>query len=280
MPHILVPTDFSTNAYNALFYASRFFSYEPLKITLVHSFEEELRRQLSVSKRDNRDELYGEIKEQIEDRLEALRHQIIRDTEDYDVEVFCTETASPLHSSIDHLINITEADYLIMGTKGASGLKAVFIGSQTVSIMKKALKIPMMVIPEQSDFQAPNKVTYATDFKEDYSDQVVPLLKELYNAYPFQVQLVHVYTQETPEEEVQQHYRELKTALDFLTHSTHWVASKEPKNKVIAAFLRQHSSSLLLMNYHKHGFLKTLLNRSVVERVSFDLTVPLMLLPA
>jgi hypothetical protein len=70
-----------------------------------------------------------------------------------------------------------------MGTKGATGLKRIFIGSNTVDVIA-SVKVPVLVIPEVANFErfnnrGNNRIVLATDLEDVENDTVLDILKEI-----------------------------------------------------------------------------------------------------
>ena len=75
-------------------------------------------------------------------------------------------------SEINDLAKVENADLIIMGSHGASGLKELFIGSNTKKVIRFS-EIPVMVIKKGlKDFDFEN-VVYATDFSLESIDAYV-----------------------------------------------------------------------------------------------------------
>ena len=74
-------------------------------------------------------------------------------------------------------------DLIVMGTKGATGLKRILIGSNTVNVIANT-KIPVLVIPEVARFEdflrkGKNRIVLATDLELMENDNAVDILKEI-----------------------------------------------------------------------------------------------------
>jgi hypothetical protein len=84
---------------------------------------------------------------------------------------------------IQEMVNEHHPDLIVMGTKGASGLKEVLIGSNTVNVMSK-VTLPILVIPENARFEAfldqsKNRIVLATDLDSVDNEAGLELLKEI-----------------------------------------------------------------------------------------------------
>jgi len=74
-------------------------------------------------------------------------------------------------------------DLVVMGTKGASGLKRILIGSNTVHIISST-RMPVLVIPEVARFEnflntEKNRIVLATDLDELENEDAIKILKEI-----------------------------------------------------------------------------------------------------
>ena len=67
-------------------------------------------------------------------------------------------------------------DLIVMGTKGATGLKEVLFGSHTIHVLKNT-KCPVIVIPSGFSFEAPREILFPTDYEVNYKKKhVQPIL--------------------------------------------------------------------------------------------------------
>lgn len=81
------------------------------------------------------------------------------------------------------LIKVQQPDLVVMGTKGASGIKRILVGSNTVKVIAKT-KVPVLVIPELARFEdflrkGKNRVVLATDLEVLENEQTLGILKEI-----------------------------------------------------------------------------------------------------
>ena len=77
------------------------------------------------------------------------------------------ETISSFNLLADEVKDVVDSyriDLIVTGTKGASGMDEVFMGSNTVRIIKSTKKCPILAIPQHFDYQTPSEVAFATDF--------------------------------------------------------------------------------------------------------------------
>jgi nucleotide-binding universal stress UspA family protein len=276
---IIVPTDFSDHAYHALFYATRLFPAESCKVLLVHSYLEESSRQLSAINPINNQQIQLDLRATIQSRLEAVTSRIKKESPKMNLSIECMYGALPLHQIINDLISNIDVQFVVMGTKGASGLEAVFIGSQAVRVLKEIAATPVFLIPEGAHKQVPDKMVYAVDFKNNLSSKDTALIKKLIYAQNAAMHIVHIHNSTTRENDIAPFYENLKKQLDPINFITNWIASDDAVEEELKQYCNLHNSNMLVLKYHKYGLLKGLLKTSTVEKISFHASIPLLIFP-
>lgn len=83
-------------------------------------------------------------------------------------------------------------DFVIMGTKGASGLSEILIGSNTEKVVRKA-KCPVLAIKEAISENSFKSLVYATNFGTN-EQEVVNSIKDLQAIFKSKVHLVWINT--------------------------------------------------------------------------------------
>lgn len=81
------------------------------------------------------------------------------------------------------VISVQQPDLIVMGTKGASGLKRILIGSNTVQVIANTM-MPILVIPEVARFEnslntGKNRIVLATDLDLLENEEALGILKEI-----------------------------------------------------------------------------------------------------
>ena len=88
-----------------------------------------------------------------------------------------------LITALKKILAVQQPDLIVMGTKGASGLKKLLIGSNTVKVISKT-KVPVLVIPEVARFKnffkkGKNRIVLATDLDSLENEGALDILKEI-----------------------------------------------------------------------------------------------------
>jgi nucleotide-binding universal stress UspA family protein len=277
MRYIAVPTDFSENAYNALLYATRLFPNETYTIVLVHSYEKEFSTSTSRIDIGRNEDLLLKIEKKVSKNFEKLLHEITRDTEELHISFETIMSGYPLFKCISKLQGEKSISLIVMGTKGASGLRQFFMGSQTISLIKKTRKLPILVVPEKANFIPPKVIALATDFKTPIYTHEIDTLKEIIHPNDAIIKITHIYDQKSPEHVFEANYKKTKDSLSGLEYTTHWLANTSKKEKVLDEFVQKMNVDLLVLTYHKYSLLKKLFKENIVENIGFHTAIPVLI---
>lgn len=244
MKKILVPTDFSKEAENALKVAAQFARRHGCEIYLMHMLEIPFQEVDALSTHSALPEAMFFMK---------LAHQRFEEVmaSDYldGITVHETVKADSNFSSVIKTCREHGVDMIIMGSHGASGFKEMFVGSNAEKVVRTS-DIPVLVIKNEhanfnvenfvfaSDFKNDNKETYkqAIDFAKSFDAKIHLLMvntannfsntadskkriHEFIKDYPFANYTLNVYNDESVEKGILNFSREIDA--DLIGISTH-----------------------------------------------------------
>lgn len=164
MKTLLAPVDFSDASLNALSFAaelSKRASARLLVVTVIQKDQDE-----------------SEIKPNLDKAISGLRSAFGNGLQCESMMI-----SGELVPALKQLTASQNPDLIVMGTKGASGLKEILIGSNTVNVLAKTT-VPVLVIPEAARFESflnkgKNRVVLATDLDSVDNEAALDLLKEI-----------------------------------------------------------------------------------------------------
>ena len=79
-----------------------------------------------------------------------------------------------------------------MGTKGATGAKEVFLGTNTMYAIKKS-KCPVIAVPSGFAFETPKEILFTTDYKFNVNNRFLTLLKDICNSHTSRLNVLNAY---------------------------------------------------------------------------------------
>ncbi len=159
MKRILVPTDFSDQAENALKVAVHIAEKHNAEIYLLHSME--LPSNLITGEENNAKPETVFFLKMAEKNFDALREKDFLKN----VAIHQALGHGEIYDDIKEAAASKEVDLVVMGSHGASGFKEMFIGSNTEKVVRTS-SIPVLVIKNNYDSFNINNFVFASDFTE------------------------------------------------------------------------------------------------------------------
>lgn len=279
MKHILVPTDFSRNAEEALFYATRLFQKQTCTFYILHTFEVDSPLFTSRLNTEKGKELYDQLSADSECKLKEVLHSIVRDTEDYDHKFEIISVSKPLIDTIEKTILSKNIDLLVMGTKGATGAKEIFMGSNTIKVMDAIDSCPMLIIPKNIDVYPIYNIAFATDFKHKYREESIKTLTSFCDLYDATLKVIYVsYQAELTDKQIENN-TELNAFLDNTRHGTICVDKYYSVEKHLLKMMKLLEFDMLAMIKYRHGFIAKMTHEAIIKKMGLHTKIPFLVIP-
>lgn len=279
MKNILVCTDFSNDAYAALFYATQLLASKSCTFYILNVFDELTPLEGTKSPLLVGKELLEQLHIQSQEKLTATFHKIIMDTGNPHHEFRILSKVGDLVSIIKKSIDTYKIDMVVMGSKGNTGAKEIFLGSNTIQLANAISRCSILAVPKQIDFKTLKKIAFVTDLKKGCTKESIMPLLFLTSLTGASIQVMHINQEKILDKEQESHRKHLELCLKDVDHSFHWVQEFDDKAMIIASFLRESTIDILAMVHHKHGFLNRLVHEPVIQDVSIYADKPFLILP-
>lgn len=269
---ILVPTDFSKNANNALDYAISLAKKENAKIILLHAYHvtyvsPEVPMQYI-------DEITLESEQEAQKKLKLLSTKVTETA-----KLKC-ELITRQGLAVDLILETIESKkptLVVMGTKGASGLKEVIMGSNTAKIIDKA-ECPVIAVPEKASFSPIKHITYATDYNTSDIDALKKLTEigKLFNA---RITILHVcdneYTLESEKEYMNKFKNKVAEKIKYDKTEFKLLQGKQLL-KVMEDYISHESPDLFAMSTHHRNLFDRIFGTSSAKKMAYHTKIPLL----
>ncbi len=174
MKKILVPTDFSDQAENALKVAVQLAKKYDSEIHMLHMIELPMHQIIATSNFSELPEAVFFMKVAHNNFEKALDKDYLED-----LDIFENIKFNIASNGILDACKEEDIDLIVMGSHGASGFKEMFIGSTAEKVVRTSKK-PVLVIKNGHDVFDVNDFVFASDFKNDNKEtynQAVKLAK-------------------------------------------------------------------------------------------------------
>ena len=184
-----------------------------------------------------------------------------------------------LTEEIREQVDLHGIDLIISGTTGATGLKEVFLGSNTVRILKAASECPVLVVPQEYKFREDIRIGLVTDFGAPYTASQIASILTFQKRLRAELEIMHIGTPEGLSGFQELHKHQLLMELERLQPEIIWRKPQMSKAQAIEDYLGEASIDLLIMIRNEHHLVEELLREPVVKKVAFHTRVPMLVLP-
>ncbi|MET2985154.1 universal stress protein [Aureibaculum conchae] len=279
MKNILLPTDFSENSKNAINYALELFKDSTCTFYILNTYTPVI---YNYDYQMNTGGYLGDVVDVIrnnsQENLEELKKSIKEKNKNPKHQFELISSFSTLTDEIDLLVAKYNIDLIIMGTKGASGVKEVLFGTNTIHTIKK-VKCPVLAIPDGFFFEQPKDILFPTDYKIDFTPGHIDILDTISSLFNSKVHILHVSSNRALNETENTHKEKLNNLLSDTNKEFYNVKDQEI-TQAINEFQKTTYVHLLMMIKNKHTFLENLFFKKVIHQIGFHLTIPFLVVPS
>lgn len=193
MKTILVPYDFSEQAENAYEFAQGLAKKTRAHLKLIHILE--IPTMTSIGTMGTVDPAYGIDKIYVIELIEKRKQQLAAieaEHNDADFKLSTKLVFGNPYAGITQEVSEFDANLIVMGSKGSSGLEELLIGSNTEKVVRNS-SCPVITIKDKRNVEDIKNIVFASDFTKS-STKIINKLKKLSTALNAKLCLVKINT--------------------------------------------------------------------------------------
>lgn len=267
MKKILVPTDFSPIADDALKYAIEIAAEFKCEIILYHAYYiHKVEYNLNFSEDDQ------PFKRQVERKMELTKQRFIQTATQKEISLQTIVEHDLVYGLFKSKAKNFGADLIVMGSKGASGLEKVIFGTVAAAALELS-EIPVLIVPPRYNFVPPQHIVLALD-RSEISEEVCAPVQKLASKFGAEVIGLHVNTRITKRDQ-----HKIDLYLKDIPVTYREVSTSGSINEAIDEFTRKDHCDLLSMVRRKKSFFQSLFQKSITKTQAYQNSVPLLILP-
>ena len=271
MKTIIVPTDFSPVATNAMNFAADMALNINASLMLLHIY------QVPVSMTDVPVVMVSaeELRKSSEAKLQEIKNSLTHITSGK-IKLYTEARLGDVSDELEDVCKHIQPFAVIMGTRGASGIDRVLFGSTTLTAIRH-LKWPVIVVPPGKEYGTGiKKIGFACDFDKVVETTPIQFIKNMVKEFGAELHVLNVdyesrhFKPETPEESVM-----LNELLADLKPNYHFIEHADIEDG-INEFVEENNIDLLITIPKKHKLLDSLFKQSSTKQLVTQSHVPVM----
>lgn len=276
MRKILVPTDFSDNAMNAIQYALELFKYERSDFFIMNAYQDKIYADTTLLKNETLDKVTKIISDKSQEQLENTLKKIKEISPNPRHTYTIASSNSMLMDEADKIVDEENIDIIVMGTRGETNDRKLTFGSHTLQILKY-VQCPVLAIPENYKYTQPKHILFPTDYMIPYKRRELKLLCEMAFSYRSVIDVLYISKSKKlslRQEDNQKFIKETlcKNSINFKT-----ISGKNISN-TIYKYLKEHKVDMLVLVNTRHSFLESILFQSTIDKMSLHIDIPFLTL--
>lgn len=272
MKKILFPTDFSSVSNNAFIYALKLADSINAEIITMHVYHLPQANYINVS--EYLHEIYDVTElsnfENYKDEVPVLRRIAEENNLDH-VKISHVLILGNLIEEIQKITNHEYIDFIVMGTKGATGLKETFLGTVAIKVMND-VKAVVLAIPEHCKYKQIKNLLFITEYHADDTQSFLKV-KALANVFQAHIDCLRVKPQNR--EDDNNNMRNWEELIDNQNIKLHSVTGNDAEG-IILNFIDSHKINMIAMHVHHKNFFEKLFEISLSKKLAFHINIPIL----
>ncbi|TBW26402.1 universal stress protein [Gramella sp. KN1008] len=274
---ILIPTNFSKHAWNALIYGMSMYKTQPCRFFLFNSFSARslLGENISLMKEGE-----GSAKEKSEHNLDKLLKGLSFRKENPGHQFEIISHQGSLTEGVQEAVDTHGIDLILMGAAGESAPINSAYDNTISKVIEKIENCPVLVVPEKIQLSGDmeREIVFPTNLRNGFKLRELTSLIDISRFLNAGIRVVYIDTDNKGMTEEQLAQKEnLSTLLSGSEFSFHKL-TKTNVTTGVHLFIESRESDLLALYKRRQGFFQKLFSQTVVEEVDFNIRVPILIL--
>ncbi len=275
--NILLPTDFSRNAWNAALYARELYKNETCEFFLMNAFSSSYIALGDMDAPSSGGNFYESAKEIAEIGLNKALERILLKTRynNHNYQILsCFD--NPL-DAIKAVVDQKDIEVIVMGSKGSQDNATDVFGSTTISVMEKARNCPVLAVPGDVAYKEPKEIVFPTNYKTFFKKRELQYMYEIAKIANASVCILHVKEDISLDDDQKNNKALLENCLEGIEYSFHELDNIHVLEG-LKNFVESRGSDMIAFINKKHAFFNTIFSQPMVKNLGHDSKVPVLVM--
>jgi len=275
---ILLPTDFSKNAWRAINFALELYKDDQCDFYVLNVFSATSNIVDSLLNMEPGSELFETAKAKSESGLSKVLNMLTLKEKQNSKHHF--EVISNFNNIVEAIKDIVEKkdiEMIVMGTKGETGSRNVSFGSTATYVMEKVRNCPVIVVPEAAKIELPKEIVFPTSYKTHYKRRELNHLVDIAKKCDSNIAILHVSEQTEFTKEQEEQKKLLTEIFAGIKYSFHFLTYYSVES-ALNIFVESRGSNMVAFINKKHAFFGSILTNPLVKGIAFYSKVPILVM--
>ncbi|NAY92422.1 universal stress protein [Muricauda sp. JGD-17] len=274
---ILLPTDYSKNALNAIRYAQQLYAKVRCDFYLVNAFQASGYTLDSMMVPEPGERFYEMAKHESEEGMNRLLEILKLHPENPKHRFHTICTFNGLVEAVKNIVASKDIDIIVMGTKGVTASKARIFGTGTVAVMERIKACPVIAVPSEYVFNPPKEIVFPTDYKSKYKEKEIDHVKEIAKLHDSKINVVHIDRDKDGQLNKKEESNKLllQDILDGTDYEMHFLTATKTSDG-INLFVESKGGDMIAFLNRRHLFFGSILSNPLVKEIGYDPKVPIL----
>lgn len=275
---ILLPTDFSDNASQAINYALELYKDESCLFYFLNVFYIDSNNFQSIVNMEPGTEFYETTKDNSERQLDKLMNTFALKKNGNPKHSFQTIATfnNPLEA-IKLIVEEKDIELIVMGTRGATNSSSKIYGSTAIDVMEKIRNCPVIVVPQLAKAHIPKEIVFPTSYKTHFKKRELNYLIDIAKICDASIKVLHISTEDELTETQTSNKKLLEEYFDDVKHKFHSLSHISVPT-AINCFVESRESDMVAFINKKHSYFGSILSQPLVKDIAYQSKVPILVM--
>ena len=270
MKKIIIATDFSPAAENAIAYGSQMALAIKAELILLHVYQPpvavfEVPFIIDVEA----------IKKDTTREINLLKERLQKETNN-SIQIHTEEGMGLFYHELEKLCERVKPYAVIMGSQGTTASDRIFFGSETVRALKY-LKWPLITIPPAAKFTSIKKIGLTCDLEKEIDEKILEEIKMLVEDFKAELHIINAGNAQEFKPDVVFESSVLERKLSSLNPKFHFITTDKIEEGIIDFAENNHIDLLITLPEHR-SFLDLLIKSRVSKKIILRSHIPVIAL--
>lgn len=276
MKKILISTDFSETATNAIKYALELFKYDKSEITIVHAFADDVYENTIEMSREYLEEYKDKVQQNVDIRLQKVVAEMLELSPNPRHVYNRQSRFGSIVDVINDFVDSENVDVIVMGTKGNTNNAKVTFGSNTIKVIKY-VQCPVLAVPATYHDMHPKNILFPTDYMIPFKRRELKLVSSIAKNYVSTINMLYV----SKAKHLSHRQQDNQGFLNSCFSDNKFLFTQVPEENVTDAInktIKEQDIDLLVMVNERHTYLEDILYNSTIDKIGLEIKIPFLVL--